>query len=63
MYYKLGQACVANWGSFVLLKIVVTIFNNNNLLQIGTNWEIGTAQSLSIRGHHDTKCYSSYKFW
>ena len=21
MYYKLGQACVTNWGSFVLLQI------------------------------------------
>ena len=30
MYYKLGQACVTNWGSFVLLQIkanVVTITN------------------------------------
>ena len=21
MYYKLGQACITNWGSFVLLQI------------------------------------------
>ena len=37
MYYKLGQACITNWGSFVLLKIGAEPF-----LQIGanvvTNW-------------------------
>ena len=30
LYYKLGQACVTNWGSFILLQIKVTF------LQIGT---------------------------
>ena len=51
MYYKLGQACVTNWGSFVLLQIranVVTNWGNRyykmgQLLQIGTkcitNWD------------------------
>ena len=29
MYYKLDQACVTNWGSFVLLQI------RGKLLQIG----------------------------
>ena len=29
MYYKLGQACVTNWGSFVLLQI------RAKLLQVG----------------------------
>ena len=31
LYYKLGQACVTNWGSFVLLQIrgnVVTNWGN-----------------------------------
>ena len=49
MYYKLGQTCVTNWGSFVLLQIranVVTnwgsyyklgqpLLQNRDLLQIG----------------------------
>ena len=29
MYYKLGQACITNWGSFVLLQIEASV---------GTNW-------------------------
>ena len=28
MYYKLGQACVTNWGSFVLLQIRANIVTN-----------------------------------
>ena len=50
MYYKLGQACVTNWGSFVLLQIRANVVTNwgsyyklgkiyyklgQNLLQIG----------------------------
>ena len=45
MYYKLGQACVINWGSFALLqKIGQTLLQIGaaSLLQIGasavTNW-------------------------
>ena len=44
MYYKLGQACVTNWGSFVLSKIRANVVTNRaaSLLQIGasvvTNW-------------------------
>ena len=44
MYYKLGQACVTNWGSFVLLQIRKTLLQIGavSLLQIGasvvTNW-------------------------
>ena len=44
MYYKLGQACVTNWGSFILLKIRANVVTNwaASLLQIGaivvTNW-------------------------
>ena len=30
MYYKLGQACITNWGSFILLQL------GQVLLQIGT---------------------------
>ena len=41
MYYKLGQACVINWGSFVLLQIRANVVTNlqigaASLLQIGT---------------------------
>ena len=44
MYYKLGQACDTNWGSFVLLKIRANIVTVGAplLLQIGasvvTDW-------------------------
>ena len=44
MYYKLGQACITNWGSFVFLQIRANVFKNwaASLLQIGvsvvTNW-------------------------
>ena len=28
MYYKFGQACVTNWGSFVLLRVRANIVTN-----------------------------------
>ena len=28
MYYKLGQTCVTNWGSFVLLQIRANVVTN-----------------------------------
>ena len=28
MYYKLGQACVTNWGSFALLQIRANVVTN-----------------------------------
>ena len=28
MYYKLGQVCVTNWDSFVLLQIRATVVTN-----------------------------------
>ena len=36
MYYKLGQACVTNWGNFVLLQIMVGVITIEaaSLLQI-----------------------------
>ena len=36
MYYKLGQACVTNWGSFLLLQIMANFVKNwgTSLLQI-----------------------------
>ena len=37
MYYKLGQACVTNWGSFVLLKIRANVVTNWGSFII-TNW-------------------------
>ena len=44
MYYKLGQACVTNWGSFVLLQIRANIVTNwgsfiiTNWASVVTNW-------------------------
>ena len=38
MYYKLGQACVTNWGSFVLLQIRENVTNWGSF--IITNWGI-----------------------
>ena len=43
MYYKLRQACVTNWSSFVLLQIRANAFYKlGQLLQISakciTNW-------------------------
>ena len=37
MYYKSGQACVTNWGSFVLLQIRANVV------------QIGVASLLQIR--------------
>ena len=37
MYYKLGQACVPNWGSLVLLKIRANVVTNWDSFII-TNW-------------------------
>ena len=37
MYYKLGQACVTNWGSFVLLQIRSNVITNWDSYII-TNW-------------------------
>ena len=36
MYYKLGEACVTNWGNFVLLQIMVGVITIEaaSLLQI-----------------------------
>ena len=46
MYYKWGQACVTNWGSFVLLQIRANVVTNweASLLQIGPRLlQIGAA--------------------
>ena len=37
MYYKLGQACVTNWDSFVLLQIRANVITNWSSF-IFTNW-------------------------
>ena len=37
MFYKLGKACVTNWGSFVLLQIRVKVVTNWGSFII-TNW-------------------------
>ena len=44
MYYKLGQACVTNWDSFVLLQIRANVVTNwgsfsiTNLGSVVKNW-------------------------
>ena len=44
MYYKLGQTCVTNWGSFVLLQIRANVVTNwgsfiiANGASVITNW-------------------------
>ena len=38
MYYKLGQACVTNWGSFVLMQIRANVVTNLGSFII-TNWD------------------------
>ena len=37
MYYKLGQTCVKNWSSFVLLQIRVNTVKNWGSF-VFTNW-------------------------
>ena len=37
MYYKLGQACVTNWDSFVLLQIRANVITNWGSFLI-TDW-------------------------
>ena len=49
MYYKLGQVCVTNWGSFVLLQIRETLF------------QIGVTLFLQIRASTVTNWGSYYK--
>ena len=49
MYYKLGQACVTNWSSFVLLQIRATLL------------QIGAASLLQIRASVITNWGSYYK--
>ena len=36
MYYKLGQSCVTNWGSFFDYKLGQTLLQNNAAI---TNWD------------------------
>ena len=38
MYYKLGQACVTNWGSFGLLQIRANVITKWGSFII-TNWD------------------------
>ena len=39
MYYKLGQTCVTNWDSFILLQIRANVITNwgKCCLQIGAS--------------------------
>ena len=63
MYYKLGQACVTNWGSFVLLQIRANVVTNWGSFII-TNWgkccyKLG--QLLQIGAKCITNCGRYYK--
>ena len=63
MYYKLGQACVTNWGSFFLSQIRANVVTNCDSFSI-TNWgkccyKLG--QLLQIRTTVITKQGSYYK--
>ena len=49
MYYKLGQACVTNWGSFVYYELGQTLS------------QIGVASLLQIRASVVTNWGSYYK--
>ena len=60
MYYKLGQACVINWGSFVLLQITAKVVTNWGSFII-TNYGKLLGQLLQIRATVVTKWGSYYK--
>ena len=63
MYYKLGQACVTNWGSFVLLQIRASVITNWSSFiitnQVKCCYKLG--QLLHIRATVITKQGSYYK--
>ena len=63
MYYKLGQACVTNWGSFVLLQIRANVVTNWGSFIITNQgkccYKLG--QLLQIRATVITKQGSYYK--
>ena len=63
MYYKLGQACVTNWGSFVLLQIRANVVTNWGSFIITNQgkccYKLG--QLLQIRATVSTKQGSHYK--
>ena len=63
MYYKLGQACVTNWGSFVLLQIRANVVTNWGSFIITNQgkcyYKLG--QLLQIRVTVITKQGSYYK--
>ena len=63
MYYKLGQACVTNWDSFVLLQIRANVVTNWGSFVI-TDWgkcyyKIG--QLLQIKAKFITNWGRYYK--
>ena len=63
MYYKLGQDCVKNWGSFILLQIRPNVVTNWGSF-ITTNWSnccYKLRQLLQIRPTVITKQDSYYK--
>ena len=63
MYYELGQACVTNWDSFVLLQIGAHVVTNWDSFII-TNWgkyHYKLGQLLQIRTTVITKSGSYYK--
>ena len=64
MYYKFGQACVKNWGNFVLLQIRTDVATNCGSFII-TNWDkccYRLGQLLQIRATVITKQSSYFIF-
>ena len=63
MYYKLGQACVSNWGSFLLLQIRTNVVTNWGSFIITNQGKFcyKMGQLLQIRATVITKQGSYYK--
>ena len=63
MYYKLGQACVSNWGSFLLLQIRTNVVTNRGSFIITNQGKFcyKMGQLLQIRATVITKQGSYYK--
>ena len=54
MDYKLGQAFVTNWGSFVLLQITANVVTNRDSFSV-TNW-VSTVKNWG-NCYKLSKCY------
>ena len=63
IYYKLGQACVKNWGSFVLLQIRANVVTNwgSSIITNQDKFCYKLKHLLQIRATFITKQGSYYK--